>query len=134
VVQSIFVVIVVDAIAAICSAWRWGGDGGAGERRIRSADEPIIEVRGVRNQFGAQVVHDQLDLDVRRGEILSVVGGSGTASRCCCVRSSACAEPDAGSVLVFGVDGCCATAEDRAASRSSAASACCSRTARCSRR
>lgn len=37
-----------------------------------------IRVRGVRNQFGTQVVHDQLDLDVRQGEILCVIGGSGT--------------------------------------------------------
>ena len=37
-----------------------------------------IRVRGLRNLFGDHVVHDQLDLDVRRGEILGVVGGSGT--------------------------------------------------------
>ena len=38
----------------------------------------IIEVRGVVNRFGTQVVHDDLDLDVYRGEILGIVGGSGT--------------------------------------------------------
>ena len=40
--------------------------------------EAIITVRGLVNRFGEQVVHDGLDLDVRRGEILGVVGGSGT--------------------------------------------------------
>ena len=40
--------------------------------------ENVIEVRRVRNQFGSQVVHQNLDLDVHRGEILGVVGGSGT--------------------------------------------------------
>ena len=40
--------------------------------------DPIIEVRGLRNTFGEQVVHDGLDLTVCRGEILGVVGGSGT--------------------------------------------------------
>ena len=40
--------------------------------------DPVIRVRGVTNRFGPQVVHDNLDLDVRRGEILGVVGGSGT--------------------------------------------------------
>lgn len=40
--------------------------------------EVMIRVRGLRTQFGAQVVHDDLDLDVFRGEILGVVGGSGT--------------------------------------------------------
>ncbi len=40
--------------------------------------KPVISIRGLRNQFGTQVVHDDLDLDVRPGEILGVVGGSGT--------------------------------------------------------
>jgi len=38
----------------------------------------VIRVRGLINQFGTQRVHDDLDLDVRRGDILGVVGGSGT--------------------------------------------------------
>lgn len=38
---------------------------------------PIV-VRGVKNVFGSHVVHEGLDLEVRRGEILGVVGGSGT--------------------------------------------------------
>ncbi|WP_288115828.1 ATP-binding cassette domain-containing protein, partial [Novosphingobium sp.] len=43
------------------------------------ADADIsIRVRGVRNQFGSHVIHEGLDLDVRRGEILGVVGGSGS--------------------------------------------------------
>ena len=41
-------------------------------------EEPIIEVRGLKNSFGEQIVHEGLDLTVRRGEILGVVGGSGT--------------------------------------------------------
>jgi phospholipid/cholesterol/gamma-HCH transport system ATP-binding protein len=41
-------------------------------------NEPIIKIRGLRNSFGEQLIHDGLDLDVRRGEILGVVGGSGT--------------------------------------------------------
>jgi phospholipid/cholesterol/gamma-HCH transport system ATP-binding protein len=41
-------------------------------------DDIVIEARGIRNQFGDNVVHDGLDLDVRRGEILGIVGGSGT--------------------------------------------------------
>ena len=42
------------------------------------ADLFPIRVRGLRNAFGEHVIHDNLDLDVRRGEILGVVGGSGT--------------------------------------------------------
>ena len=40
--------------------------------------ELAIRIRGLRTQFGDQVVHDDLDLDVRKGEILGVVGGSGS--------------------------------------------------------
>ena len=39
---------------------------------------PVISVRGLRTAFGSQVIHDNLNLDVRPGEILGVVGGSGT--------------------------------------------------------
>ena len=40
--------------------------------------EPIIRIRGLENRFGEQVVHEGLDLDVRAGEIIGVVGGSGS--------------------------------------------------------
>lgn len=40
--------------------------------------QPVIRVSGLVNRFGTQVVHDGLDLTVRRGEILGIVGGSGS--------------------------------------------------------
>lgn len=40
--------------------------------------EDVIQVRGLVNRFGSQVVHDQLDLNVHRDEILGLVGGSGS--------------------------------------------------------
>lgn len=40
--------------------------------------EIVIKVRGLRTQFGAQVVHDNLDLDIRAGQVVGIVGGSGT--------------------------------------------------------
>jgi phospholipid/cholesterol/gamma-HCH transport system ATP-binding protein len=40
--------------------------------------EHVISIRGLHNRFGKQVVHDGLELEVRRDEILAVVGGSGT--------------------------------------------------------
>ncbi len=46
--------------------------------------DAIIKVRGLRNQFGPQVVHDNLDLDVWRGEVLGIVGGSGTGKSVFC--------------------------------------------------
>ena len=38
----------------------------------------VIKVRGLRTQFGAQVVHDDLDLDIPAGQVVGIVGGSGT--------------------------------------------------------
>ena len=40
--------------------------------------EALIEVRGLVNRFGAQVVHDHLDMTVERGEVFGIVGGSGS--------------------------------------------------------
>ena len=44
----------------------------------RFTGEYPIAVEGLSNSFGDQLVHDNLSLSVRRGEILGVVGGSGT--------------------------------------------------------
>ena len=41
-------------------------------------DEAVIRVQGLVNRFGDNVVHEGLDLTLYRGEILGVVGGSGT--------------------------------------------------------
>lgn len=43
-----------------------------------TARETVIKVRGLCTRFGSNIVHQNLDLDVYRGEILGVVGGSGT--------------------------------------------------------
>ena len=69
------------------------------------ADTPVIRVRGLRNRFGDQVVHDDLDLDVRPGEILGVVGGSGSGKSVLMRSIIGLREPDAGSIEVLGVDG-----------------------------
>lgn len=50
----------------------------ARETETDQDDDVIIQVRGLCNRFGALVVHENLDLDMRRGEILGVVGGSGS--------------------------------------------------------
>jgi phospholipid/cholesterol/gamma-HCH transport system ATP-binding protein len=67
-------------------------------------DAPIIRVRGLANRFGDQVVHEGLDLDVRRGEILGVVGGSGTGKSVLMRSILGLRTPDAGEIEVLGVD------------------------------
>jgi len=64
--------------------------------------ETIIEVRGLANRFGAQVVHENLDLDVYRGEILGVVGGSGSGKSVLMRSIIGLNRPASGSVKVFG--------------------------------
>ena len=44
----------------------------------RDGREVVLRLRGVRTQFDEHVVHDKLDFDVFRGEIVGLVGGSGT--------------------------------------------------------
>jgi phospholipid/cholesterol/gamma-HCH transport system ATP-binding protein len=66
--------------------------------------EAVIRVRGLRNQFGTHVVHDDLDLDVYRGEILGVVGGSGTGKSVLLRSIAGLQRPAAGSVRMLGTD------------------------------
>ncbi len=64
--------------------------------------ETLVAVRGLRSQFGEQVVHDDLDLDLYRGEILGVVGGSGTGKSVLLRTILGLRRPDAGSVRLLG--------------------------------
>ena len=67
-----------------------------------STDAPIIRVRGLVKSFGTQVVHDGLDLDVRRGEIIGIVGGSGTGKSVLLQQIVGLTKPNAGTIEVFG--------------------------------
>lgn len=66
--------------------------------------QPVIRVRGLVNRFGTQTVHDGLDLDVRPGEVLGVVGGSGTGKSVLMRTIIGLNKPQAGSIEVFGRD------------------------------
>lgn len=66
--------------------------------------EQVIEVRGLVNRFGKSVVHDGLDLDLRRGEVLGVVGASGTGKSVLLRSIAGLQKPSAGQIRVLGVD------------------------------
>jgi phospholipid/cholesterol/gamma-HCH transport system ATP-binding protein len=83
------------------------------EEEIEAAEEERIEeaiaeakyairVRGLSNSFSGQMVHQDLDLDVLKGEILGVVGGSGTGKSVLMRSIIGLQTPDAGEVEVFG--------------------------------
>ena len=61
-----------------------------------------IKVRGLCNQFGDAVIHEDLDLDVRSGEILGVVGGSGTGKSVLMRSIIGLQIPTAGEIEVYG--------------------------------
>ena len=66
--------------------------------------EPILQVRGLTNSFGEQTVHRDLDLDVQPGEIIGVVGGSGTGKSVLMRAILGLRPPQAGEIHVLGVD------------------------------
>jgi phospholipid/cholesterol/gamma-HCH transport system ATP-binding protein len=75
----------------------------------------VIRVRGLVSRFGAQVVHEGLDLEVRPNEIFGIVGGSGTGKSVLLRTILGLRAPDAGSVELYGKDVQTLAALDRSA-------------------
>ena len=67
-------------------------------------EEPAVVVEGLKNVFGSHVVHDGLDLVVRRGEILGVVGGSGTGKSVLLRSIIGLQPPTEGHIEVLGAE------------------------------
>jgi phospholipid/cholesterol/gamma-HCH transport system ATP-binding protein len=80
---------------------------------MADAPDTAIEVRGLKTAFGASVIHDGLDLDVHRGEILGIVGASGTGKSVLMRCMVGLIRPAAGDIRVLGVDICRPRNRDR---------------------
>ena len=93
--------------------------------RTSTRAKTILSARGISNRFGRQVVHDNLSLDITRGEIIGIAGGSGSGKSVLLKTLVGLRQPDAGEVLINGKP---ASASFIAAIRScsSAANAVCS--------
>jgi phospholipid/cholesterol/gamma-HCH transport system ATP-binding protein len=65
---------------------------------------PPIEVRGLHSAYGDHIIHDQLDLTVKRGDVLGVVGGSGAGKSVLLNTIIGLKAPEAGTVRIFGAD------------------------------
>ena len=65
---------------------------------------PVISVKGLASRFGERTIHENLDLTVERGEVLGVVGGSGTGKTVLLNTILGLKEPDEGSIEVLGYD------------------------------
>jgi phospholipid/cholesterol/gamma-HCH transport system ATP-binding protein len=83
------------------------------EDRIAQDDDIAIRIRGLANRFGEQAVHEGLDLDVRRGEVLGVVGGSGSGKSVLMRSIIGLRAPNEGSIEVLGADALSGDPEDR---------------------
>ncbi len=69
---------------------------------MNASREPLLEVRGLVNRFGAQIVHDGLDMTVERGEVFGIVGGSGSGKSVLLRSILGLQRPKAGDVLLMG--------------------------------
>lgn len=65
---------------------------------------PVIEVEAVRTRFGAQQVHDGVDLRIARGELVALVGGSGSGKTVLLREIIGLHRPDAGRIRLLGAD------------------------------
>ena len=66
--------------------------------------EPVIEISHVATKFGDHVVHEDVDLQVLRGEVFALVGGSGSGKSTLLREMILLHRPDSGSIRVLGVD------------------------------
>ena len=71
---------------------------------MSASPEVVIDVRGLRTAFGAQVIHDGLDLQVHRGDLVALIGGSGTGKSVLLREIIGLQRPDAGRVTLLGTD------------------------------
>lgn len=65
-------------------------------------EQPILSVRGIVNRFGAQTVHDGVSLDIKKGEVIGIVGGSGSGKSVLLKTMLGLQKPSAGEVFVAG--------------------------------
>lgn len=65
-------------------------------------EECAVSIRGLVNRFGKQVVHDGLDFDVKRGEVMGIVGGSGTGKSVLLRTILGLNRPAAGDIMLLG--------------------------------
>jgi len=74
------------------------------KRAAPTSEEVVIKIRGLVNRMAGNVIHDNLDLDVKRGEVLGVVGGSGAGKSVLLRSIIGLNRPTDGTINVLGED------------------------------
>jgi phospholipid/cholesterol/gamma-HCH transport system ATP-binding protein len=69
-----------------------------------AASDLVIDVRDLSKRYGSNLIHQHLDFDVRRGEIVSLVGGSGAGKTTLVRQILGLEQPTSGTIRVFGQD------------------------------
>ena len=71
---------------------------------MTAQNDIVIRIRGLRTQFGKSIIHNDLDLDVKRGEVMAIVGGSGAGKSVLLNTIIGLNRQTAGTIEVFGQD------------------------------
>jgi phospholipid/cholesterol/gamma-HCH transport system ATP-binding protein len=69
-----------------------------------TSEPPILRVRGLKTRIGGRILHHDVDLDVRRGEVVAVVGASGSGKSVLLRAILGLIRPVAGTIEAFGRD------------------------------
>ncbi|MEO7055258.1 MAG: ATP-binding cassette domain-containing protein, partial [Caldimonas sp.] len=76
----------------------------AASATVAEGPDLVIEMKKVCTRFGSHAVHTDLDLDVRRGEILAIAGGSGSGKSVLLREMILLQRPSSGTIRLFGQD------------------------------
>jgi phospholipid/cholesterol/gamma-HCH transport system ATP-binding protein len=87
----------------------------AGSASPAPGAKPVLSARGIVNRFASQVVHDRISLDVFRGEVLGIAGGSGTGKSVLLKTLIGLRQPEDGEILLEGTPIGAVTRSEKAA-------------------
>jgi phospholipid/cholesterol/gamma-HCH transport system ATP-binding protein len=81
-----------------------GASNAAGREERRAGDDVVVEVKGVSSGYGDHLVLRDVDMTVRRGEVMVILGGSGCGKSTLLKHLIGIQKPQKGEVRVLGVD------------------------------
>jgi phospholipid/cholesterol/gamma-HCH transport system ATP-binding protein len=71
---------------------------------VARRDDRVLEVEGLTTRFGTELIHDGLDLNIRRGELVALIGGSGTGKSVLLREILGLHRPTGGHIRLLGTD------------------------------